>query len=144
MELLCSIDDLKSKLTENQLINVTDDEGTGEVSTDRALAEITNASAEIYSYTDGRYIRPFDPVPVILRKYCVDITVYNLFQRSTGAPEHIIRDRDNAIKFLTNVAKGQAHLDLLVPEPETQDVSPQAPRIDTRVQIFGPDTLDRY
>ena len=106
----CTIDDLRSQSSDEVLIRCTDDEGTGEI--DQAIIDekINDAQMEIDSYCRAQYPVPFDPVPGLIRKLTVDITLYNLISRrglDEDSPDVILvkRYRD-AVKFLENLAKG--------------------------------------
>lgn len=106
----CTIDDLRSQSSNEVLIRCTDDEGTGEI--DQAIIDekINDAQMEIDSYCRAQYPVPFDPVPGLIRKLTVDITLYNLISRrglDEDSPDVILvkRYRD-AVKLLENLAKG--------------------------------------
>ena len=140
----CILDDLKEKISEDQLIQLTDDDDTGAIASSRTDRAIADAESEIDSYCAARYKVPLDPVPGIIRKYCVDIAVYNLFQRRRGAPEDRYRDYKSAITFLQNVAAGKATLGEQ-PEPEAPDESSsQASLVGSRTKIFDPSLMEKY
>ena len=140
----CTLDDLTEKVSEDVLIELTDDAEAGTVDTSRTERAISDAESEIDSYCAGRYRVPLDPVPGIVRKYCVDIAVYNLFQRRSGATEERQRDYKNAIAFLQNVASGKATLGQQ-PEPEAPEESTgQASLVGSRVKIFDPTLMEKY
>ena len=73
----CTLDDLKDKISEDILVELTDDDGAGIIDTSRTDRAMADAESEIDSYCAARYKIPLDPVPGIVRKYCVDIAVYN-------------------------------------------------------------------
>ncbi|BBO84479.1 hypothetical protein DSCO28_50450 [Desulfosarcina ovata subsp. sediminis] len=140
----CTLDDLLQKVSESDLIQLTDDDDIGSVDTDCTDRAIADAGSQIDAYCAGRYKVPLDPVPGIIRKFCVDIAVYNLFQRRRGAPDDRYRDYSNAATFLQNVASGKATLGEQ-PEPEAPEESTgQASIVGSRVKIFSPDLMERY
>ena len=140
----CTLDDLKEKISEDQLIQLTDDDDAGAIASSRTDRAIQDAESEIDSYCAARYKVPLYPVPGIIRKYCVDIAVYNLFQRRRGAPEDRYRDYKSAITFLQNVAAGKATLGEQ-PEPEPPEESTaQASLVGTRTKIFDPTWMEKY
>ena len=140
----CTLEDLQQKIDRNELVDLTDDADLGVIDTDRTDRAIDDAGSLIDAYCASRYKVPLDPVPAIIRKFCVDIAIYNLFQRRRGAPEDRQRDYTNAITFLQSVAAGRATLGEQ-PEPEAPDESTgQASIINTRDKMFGPDTMDKY
>ena len=69
----CVLDDLKEKISEEELIQLTDDEETGLIVTSRTDRAISDADALIDGYCGRRYSVPLDPVPAIIRKFSVDI-----------------------------------------------------------------------
>jgi phage gp36-like protein len=140
----CTLEDLQQKISQDELIDLTDDADQGVIDTDCTDRAIDDAGSLIDAYCASRYKVPLDPVPSIIRKFCVDIAIYNLFQRRRGAPDDRHRDYTNAITFLQSVASGKATLGEQ-PEPEAPDESTgQASIIGTRAKIFDPGTMDRY
>lgn len=117
----CILADIQEQIPESDLIQLTDDSDTGAVDTtvtDRAIAD---ADAEINGYCAERYAVPFSPVPDIVRKFSVDICIYNLFSRRQGAGEDRRNRYNDAIRFLQNVAKGLVTLGVDSPAETTQD-----------------------
>lgn len=140
----CSLDDIKEKISEERLIQLTDDAGAGVVDTACVARAIADAGAEIDAYCGSRYQVPLNPVPGIVRKFCVDIAIYSLLQRREGASEDRQRDYKNAVAFLQNVASGKAGLGAQ-PEPAAPDEdSNQVSIITSRTKIFDTDTMDKY
>lgn len=106
----CTQSDLLEQISQDELIQLTDDADLGVVDTtvvDRAIAD---ADAEIDSYCGAKYDVPFSPVPVMVRKLSVDLSIYNLFARRRGAPEDRKERYDNAIRFLKDVSRGLGSL----------------------------------
>jgi len=140
----CTLDDLKEKVSEDVLIELTDDDEAGVIDTSRTDRAMADAESEIDSYCAARYRVPLSPVPGIVRKISVDIAIYNLFQRRIGATEERQRDYKNAVAFLQNVASGKATLGQQ-PEPEVPEESTsQASLVGTRTKIFSPDVMEKY
>lgn len=98
--------DILEQLPEESLTQLTDDEGIGSVNDTRVDAAIEDAEGEADGYLAVRYTTPLSPVPAIIKKFAVDIAVYNLFARRDVVPEMREKRYDNAIKFLSNVSKG--------------------------------------
>ena len=141
----CTLDDLKEQIPEDELRQLTDDEDIGVIDTARTDRAISDAGAEIDGYCGGRYKVPLSPVPGIIRKFCVDIAIYNLFQRRQGAPEYREKSYENAIKFLQNVAKGVVSLGVQ-PPPDSpgEDEYTDGGKVSTRDKEFSPDTMAKY
>jgi phage gp36-like protein len=113
----CTIDDLKKLIPEDMLIQLTDDENTGAVATNRVEEAIGQADAEIDSYLAGEYAVPLNPVPEIARKCSVDMAAYNLYSRRVEEiPETRSERYRNAVALLINIARGTAFV-TAVPEP---------------------------
>lgn len=106
----CILDDLLKQVPEAKLVSLTDD--TNEA-IDLAVVDsaIADAAAEIDAYAASQYAVPFHPVPAIIKKLAVDITLYHLFCRrgidfSDESEDIIIQKRyKDAVKFLENLAK---------------------------------------
>ncbi len=114
--------DIEEQISQDELIELTDDAGSGSVDSSVVARAIADADAEIDSYCATRYSVPFDPVPVIIRKLSVDIAIYNLFARRSvlKVPEERQKRYDNAIRFLRDIAKGWISLGADAPsEPAT-------------------------
>lgn len=135
----CTLADLKNQADESILIQLTDDEDTGEVVTSVTDQAIADAGAEIDGYCGQRYDLPFDPVPVLVRKMAVDIALYNLHgRRPDSLPEERADRYKQAVAFLRDVAKGTATLGVNDPsDPEDSN----APRIVSATRIFSRNSM---
>ncbi|MGE4442120.1 MAG: gp436 family protein [Desulfomicrobium sp.] len=102
--------DILDQIEAADLLDLTDDENLGQVSEPRVLKAIADADAEINGYCGKRYRVPFDPVPELIRKFSVDIAIYNIFARRAGAPEDRRNRYKDAIAFLRLVAAGSGTL----------------------------------
>lgn len=121
--------DLEEQISQAELIELTDDAGSGAVDATAVARAIADADAEIDSYCGSRYTMPFSPVPVIIRKFSVDMAIYNLFSRRSvlKVPEERQKRYDNAIRFFRDLAKGMISLGADAPA-EPGDGLPQATR----------------
>jgi phage gp36-like protein len=145
-----TLTDIENLIEEDELIQLTDDDGTGAVDTDIIDNAVADADAEIDSYCMERYTVPFSSVPVMIKKLSVDIAVYNLFSRKQGAPEDRAKRYQDAIAFLKDVAKGTASLGADAPVETSQDTIMVTHSKDDRVFTRGQaskgtvGTLDNY
>jgi len=131
--------DLEEQLSNAELIDLTDDAGSGSVDTSVVARAIADADAEIDSYCSSRYPAPFSPVPVIIRKYSVDMAIYHLFSRRAvmKLPEERQKRYDNAIRFLRDVARDLISLGADAPAEPSAGL-PQATRTkDDRIFTLG-------
>jgi len=114
--------DLLNRISEDDLIGLTDKTDAGEIDTTIVTRAIADADAEIDGYCGSRYTLPFSPVPVMIRKLSVDIAMYNLYglNPTLEIPEEIQARYDNAVRFLRDVSSGRVSLGVDAPaEPET-------------------------
>jgi phage gp36-like protein len=141
----CTLSDLKEKISEDELVELTDDENTGSIVISRTDRAIADAGSVIDGYCAERYGVPLDPVPPVIRKFCVDIAIYNLLQRREGASEERERDYKSAIQFLKDVSKGVVTLGVH-PQPDPPDDKNIAggSLVSTRDKVFGVETMDKY
>jgi phage gp36-like protein len=102
--------DLLNDLSEDLLMQLTDDYGAGVVDWNVVEEKRCDADALIDGYCASGYPLPFNPVPRVIRKLSRDITVYNLYDRRLGAPENVQRAYDNAIKLLGKIQAGDVEL----------------------------------
>ncbi len=77
----CSIDDIVKRQPEIDLVKLTDDSGLGEVKADVLESAIQDADAVINGHLRGRLDVPVSPVPELLRRLSVDLTLHFLHQR---------------------------------------------------------------
>lgn len=116
-----TVDDLMGRISESDLIVLTDDTDSGEIGSDNLNGAIADASAEIDGYCGGRYTTPFEPVPDSVRTRCVDMTIYHLHARRGGAPEDRKNRYDSAVTWLKMVSEGK--VDLGIPGSASPDPS---------------------
>jgi len=133
--------DILEQLDGDILIQLTDDADAGTVDADMVTRAIADADAEIDGYCGKRYSVPFSTVPAIVRKFSVDIAIYNLYARRKGAPDDRKQRYDNAVKFLANVAKGL--ISLGEDDPDSTPAS-NAPEIDNEDRLFTRTTMEDF
>jgi phage gp36-like protein len=104
-----TLTDLKKLLPEELLIQLTDDEGAGVVNQGRIDEAIAGADTEIDSYCGVKYAVPFAaPVPDLVKKLSIDISIYNLYSRKVEELPATRADRyKNAIRQLEGIAGGK-------------------------------------
>jgi phage gp36-like protein len=77
------------------------------VNSDRLNKFLIAASGEINSFLATRYAIPVDPIPSILKTYCIDIACYRLAQNN---PDRYEAKYNNAIARLKDIEKGVMQL----------------------------------
>jgi phage gp36-like protein len=127
--------DLAARLTQQELIELTDDAGTGEVNQQVLTSIIEQASSLIDTYTGGRYQLPL-AVSEQVRGLALDIATYLLFLRRRRIAAEVQLAYDNAIALLRDVAAGRASL--------AQPAQPQQSEMDVKVRdhIGDPELFD--
>lgn len=104
----CSIDDLEKFYTEKELIELSSE--TGGINTGVINECIETADSEIDTYLKKLYTVPLDPVPQIILKLSVDLTIYNLHERRNIIDESVQNRRKNAIELLKQISRKTANL----------------------------------
>ena len=122
----CTIEDIQGRITEDDLIRMTDEFGTGLPDTDKIADAIAEAEAEVDSYCAKRHTVPFQsPVPAMIVKVCKDIAVYNVYFLKNAASEKVSDRYQKAVSYLKDVAKGIVDLGGEA-APEIDDGGPAA------------------
>lgn len=138
----CTQSDIEEQIPQAELINLTDDAGSGGVDASAVARAIADADAEIDAYCGARYTVPFSPAPVMIRKLSVDLAIYHLFSRRALKVSEDRKARyDNAIRFLRDVSLGRISLGADAPaETDTSD----SVNMDTSVRVFTRDKMRGY
>ena len=77
----CAAADLAERLSNNELIQLTDDANTGVANQDLIARAISAAQDTIDGYLRGRYTVPLVSVPGIVKSIATDLAAYSLFKR---------------------------------------------------------------
>lgn len=136
----CTQNDILNQVPMDDLIQLTDDAGTGAVDEDNVDRAIADADAMIDAYCQGRYSVPLTTVPDMIRQVSVDIAIYNLYSRRDMAPDMRDARYKNAVRFLEKVAGGQIELGAATPAPTTSGAAveiDQEDRAFTRTRMEG-------
>jgi phage gp36-like protein len=102
-----TVADMVARFGEDTMIQLTDQQRTGEVNHDAAQLALEDATAEINGYL-GRYPLPFAEIPPILTRLCCDIARYRLCSTSTVLMNEDILNkyRVDALGMLKSIANG--------------------------------------
>lgn len=114
----CTLEDIIAHIPEANLVQLTDDAGSGTVDNSKVLEAIAYADQLIDGYLRGRYTVPLDPVPGLIRKISVDLAVFHLYSRrfELEMPEPMMARYKNAIKVLEQIQKGLIKLGIELAE----------------------------
>jgi phage gp36-like protein len=131
------------RLTLQELVELTDDDKTGEVNGEVLTGILEDVDGRIDAYVRGRYATPLklsDQVKTV----AVDIAVFLLFQRRRRIPEDVQKQYDDAIKFLERVQRGDATLDQ--PAPNNQTTGQRVLTVDRTAepQTFSDEQLEGF
>lgn len=128
----------------DDLLQLTDDEGSGEVNTDIIDQHIAIADELVDGYLRGRYPVPLDPVPGIIRVCAADITLYRLYGRRAHVepPKDLLDRYKNALKLLETIQKGA----IVLPGATAADVrpAPGGAMVSAPARVFSRETLRDY
>ena len=94
------------ELTEAELIQLTDDAGTGEIEDAKVVAAISKADSEIDDYCRGIYSVPFDPVPNLIKFLSATIAAYWLYRRRDDVSPSMLDKYTKALSKLKAISNG--------------------------------------
>lgn len=108
----CTLFDLLAVVQEADLVQLTDDDGQGVIDEEKAAAAIAAAEDLVDGYLRGRYTLPLDPIPKLVTRIAVDISLFNLYKRrlSLKMPESLEKSFDNSMKVLGQIQSGKVSL----------------------------------
>lgn len=133
-----TLNDIKSQLPEEVLIQLTDDNALGTVDEEKVNQAIANADAEIDGYCSVKYRVPLDPVPAIIKRISAHLTIYDLYSRRVEVmPEVRAENRKSSIKHLENISRGIVKLGELAEVVQPQPA--QSPEITSSPRLWGRD-----
>ncbi|HEB71346.1 MAG TPA: DUF1320 domain-containing protein [Nitrospirae bacterium] len=115
------LDDLKKKIDEAVLVQLTDTTDSGVVDSAKTDRAIRDADALIDSYTGKVYKVPMSPAPDVITDISATLAIAGLHKfRSVDSPVWS-EARGKAIEFLGKVAVGAVTLEGAVIEPVSAD-----------------------
>ena len=99
-----TLDDLHERAGEDEIRQIADHDGDGTADPDVIDAALADATNMVNGYVSAKYPLPLHPAPDLLRTYTVSIARYKLHRH--GAPDHVEKHHDDAIKALYQISKG--------------------------------------
>lgn len=141
----CTLDDLKARIPEFELVRLTDDENSGAVDTTVTDAAIAEAGVEIDAWIGKRVKLPIAaPIPPILVGLAANLAIHILHGRGSAEIPDAWKDkRKAAIDLLKAYAKGDVTLGV-EPEPDAPEDYSGGVKVCAPAKIFGSDTLDKF
>lgn len=136
-----TLQDLIDRFGEDELIALTDraDPPAGAIDAEVVAAALASADAQIDGYVGSRYDLPLTATPPLLNDLACDLARYRLFKDIPT--EVVIKNHDDAMKTLRDIAAGRASLDIGGSEPAAAG---DGPRISAPDRIFTSDTLKGF
>ncbi len=104
----CTIQQMEARFGRDELIQLTDRSGTGELDTQVLNEAIEDASNEIDGYLGGRYTLPLAVVPTVLVRLACNIARLNLYE--VEPPPNVRQRYEDAVRFLQAVSAGRVSL----------------------------------
>jgi len=133
--------DLLNQMTEQELIQLTDDAGNSLVDAAKVTDAIKAADATIDAYAGARYTLPLQTSEKV-RHLSMDIAIYELEKRRRRIREDTQKAYDAAIAFLKDLSAGRAVLD----QPSGQPA--QTSELDVKVPddkgVFSDENLEGF
>lgn len=126
-----SKEDLKTRLSEDYLLQIADDDGDG-VPDDQLINDaIDQAQSEVDAYLGTRYEVPLSDPPQVVKKLTADLTIYYLHARKDNLPDTVQKLYEGAVKLLSLIAQGKVTVGLDA-QPEGSGI-----KVKTRDKVFG-------
>lgn len=119
----CVLADIQKKISDVELIQLTDDAATQTINTDNVDAAIAEADELIDSYVGKVKAVPLVPVPGLIKNLSVNIAIWNLHVRRSVVDGIRQKTYDDALKTLKLVAEGTVTLgeeEGILPEETTE------------------------
>lgn len=135
----CTTQDIIDRFGEEELISLTDREGSSVIDQDVLDRALGDAAAEIDVYI-AAYQLPLKDLPPALVRVACDITRYHLYD--DAATEAVQTRYDNALRFLRSVAKGE--ISLVKPTGETSEQDGDSVQYTTPPTVFGDSDLENF
>lgn len=105
----CQIEDIRKQISLDTLIQLTDDNQTGEIDIEIAEEAINYSGTLINGYLIGRYNIPINnEIPDIVKIVAIDLSIYRLYSRrfQTDMPDSVSEKYKNSMKILEQIQKG--------------------------------------
>ena len=106
----CTLSDLEDDYSADELAKYADFDGDGTADAAAIADAISDADGHIDSYLGVKFSVPVSPVPAVLRKRSVTLTMYFLQLRRQSVTEDMHKAYDRITKWLEAVVAGKATL----------------------------------
>lgn len=139
----CTIADILDNVSEDVLIDITNDAGVDAttINENKVNQKIGDVSALIDSFAKKKYQVPFNPVPRVIKKLAIALTLYELFSL-TGIDEerdqHLIRSQKTAMNLLDKISSGKLTIGVPSPPPDN------SLRVESQKRVFSRESLKDF
>ena len=135
-----SLDDLKRRISEAELIQLTDDQGLGQIDQTLVSGAIAESDGLVDSFVRAQTAVPLSDPPEVIRLISADLTLYRLYtRRGLSVNEEVVSLKDKAFSMLEKIAKGE--LKILATDNAAFRA---ATKVKSQDADFTPDLLSRY
>jgi phage gp36-like protein len=121
--------DIEERIGTAVLVELTDDDQTGQVDADKVDEARLGAEGEVNGALGRRYAVPVDvgvhtELAGLLKSITLDVAEYRLYGRRPPVPADVKTKRDGALRWLESVAEGRAVLPAasVLPGPVTEGI----------------------
>ncbi len=137
--------EIEKAIPQTNLVQLTDDAGSGTVDTAIVTEAITWADDLIDSHLRAKYTVPLSAAPSIIKTISVDLSVFFLYRRrfETELPEGIEERYQKATKLLEKIQRGIIDLGITVGSGDTTGSDWRVNKTANDRQ-FGQDTWDAF
>jgi phage gp36-like protein len=123
-----SLADLVARAGESEILQIADRDDDGVADSDVIAKALTDADNIVDARLAARYQVPLSTTPAIVNGWAVSIARY--FLHRDGAPDHVVRDYNNALSDLKDAAAGK------FPVPDASGIEPSGGHSDS-VRVYG-------
>lgn len=111
----CTLQDITSTIPSEDVLQLTDDNGTGVVDTAKVDETIAKADGLISAFIGGDVL---NPVPELIRQISVELSIYHLFKRRFAAnmPDSIEKGYSHAMDLLKQIQSGKLSIGTVATE----------------------------
>lgn len=122
MTMYATADDFVLRIGEQQAIELTDRDRTGEINQQVLAIALSDSSSQMDGYLLGRYTLPLASIPDNLVRICCDIARYRLVSMSeVTTTDEIIERYKLSLKELEQIASGKISLGIASNETQAED-----------------------
>lgn len=148
MNAYCTLDDLKKSMSQETLIQLSNDFSSDTIDIDNVDHAIKQACEDIDGYLRARYELPLKTTPSTLQQIAINISRYYLYARRPEGPylPEAVRDfYKEAIKRLEEIRDGKFTFGEAAGEDQGKSIpEPGEIKVARRQRLFGMDVLGEW